>query len=101
MKTVRLRYKVRLDFIERNKQNIEAVLNDLQKHPILGMRYAIYYLGKGEFMHINQSQTTKGTSILGQRDAFKQFRKELQSAHLLGSPKIEEIELIGTNKNLI
>lgn len=101
MKIVKLYYQVRAEFIEENKKNVEAVMEDLKVHPILGMHYHSFYLGEGKFMHINQSRSDKTTAQLGQRDAFNFFRRGLRKMNLIQMPEIEYLEQLGTNNTLI
>lgn len=53
MKAVRVQYTVQEGFVEQNKSNIAAVMQDLRDNPIDGMNYSSYYLGEGKFMHLN------------------------------------------------
>lgn len=79
MKRVMVRYKVKSEKAEENKQLIRAVFEELKAKQPDGIRYASFILPDGvSFMHIASVETTDGSNPLGMTDAFKVFQKEIK-----------------------
>jgi L-rhamnose mutarotase len=79
MKRVMVRYKVKADKVEENKQLIRAVFEELKAKQPAGIRYASFILPDGvSFVHIASIETTDGSNPLGMTDAFKSFQKEIK-----------------------
>ena len=100
MKAVRVQYTVKPEYVDQNKANVKAVMDDLRNNPINGMHYATYYLGDGRFMHVNVVRDGDTASLLGQRDSFNYFRNELKSSGPIEPPKSEDIDVVGSNTDL-
>jgi predicted SnoaL-like aldol condensation-catalyzing enzyme len=79
MKYIMVRYKVKADKAEENKQFIQAVFEELKaKHPA-DIRYAVFVLPDGvSFVHIASIETTDGSNPLSMTDAFKTFQKNIK-----------------------
>ncbi len=96
MKSVKVTYQVKPEFIEQNKKNIQAVMDYLKDNPIEGMYYSSYQLDvKGSFMHINFAQDEVTMNKLNDVKAFVDFRMQLKASEPVQSPKAQKIELIG------
>ena len=97
MKAVRVQYTVKPEYVETNKANVRAVMDDLRGKPIDGMNYSTFYLGEGRFMHLNVCKDQETLSQLGQRDSFKNFREGLKASGPESPPKSEDLEFVGSN----
>jgi hypothetical protein len=79
MKRVMVRYKVKADKAEENKQLIRAVFEELKAKQPAGIRYTSFILPDGlSFVHIASVETADGSNPLGMTDAFKIFQKEIK-----------------------
>lgn len=79
MKRVMVRYKVKADKAEENKQLIRAVFEELKAKQPAGIRYASFILPDGlSFVHIASVETVDGSNPLGMTEAFKVFQKEIK-----------------------
>ena len=101
MKSVRVEYKVKSAYVEKNKTNISAVMMDLRENPIKGMNYVSYYLGEGKFMHLSNSMNEEVASQLSKRDLFNKFRMELKASEPLEEPISIELTVVGSNVDLV
>jgi hypothetical protein len=97
MRAIRVQYIVKPNFAEHNKANVRAVMDDLRKNPIPGMRYSTWYLGDGKFMHLNVSRDETANGQLNERESYKQFRVELKASEPVSPPKSEDLEMVGAN----
>lgn len=101
MKAVRVQYTVKEEYVEQNKVNIRAVMNDLRENPISGMSYSTYYLGEGRFMHLNVMSDPNAGGQLNERQAFTDFRMALKGSGPLSPPNQEDLEVVGSNLELV
>ncbi len=96
MKAIKVQYTVKPEFVDRNKENIKAVMDSLQAEPIEGMYYSTYRLEDGSsFMHINIAINDEVMSKLNEVEAFKNFRMALKGSEPLSPPKAEKLEFVG------
>ena len=101
MKAVKVRYKVKAEYIEQNKKNIQAVMDHLKNYPIVGMYYSSFQLDdQGSFMHINFAKDEITMSKLNEVSAFKEFRMQLKASEPLVAPQAQKIEFIGAGWKL-
>jgi hypothetical protein len=100
MKIIKVEYQVKPDFVESNKQNIMKVMEALKAKKITSFRYSSYYLGEGKFMHHN---ITNGDNFaeLNELQEFKNFLSELKASEPIVSPHPLEIELVGSNMEMV
>jgi L-rhamnose mutarotase len=79
MKRVMVRYKVKADKAEENKQFVKAVFEELNTKQPAGIRYATFVLPDGvSFVHIASIETADGSNPLGMTDSFKVFQKDIK-----------------------
>lgn len=79
MKRVVVRYKVKSDKADENKQLIEAVFAELKETSPAGIRYASFIAEDGlTFVHVASIETDDGSNPLGATDAFKAFQAEIK-----------------------
>ena len=98
MKRVMVRYKVKSEKAEENKQLIRAVFEELKAKQPDGIRYASFILPDGvSFMHIASVETTDGSNPLGMTDAFKVFQKEIKE-RCEEQPVAMDLQEIGSYK---
>ena len=96
MKSVKVTYQVKPEFIEQNKKNIQAVMNYLKDNPIEGMYYSSFQLDdEGSFMHINFAQDDETMSKLNDVKAFGEFRMQLKASGPVVPPKAQKMGFVG------
>jgi hypothetical protein len=79
MKRIMVRYELKADRVEENKQLVKAVFEELKAKQPAGLRYATFVLPDGvSFVHIASIETTDGSNPLGITDAFKVFQKDIK-----------------------
>ena len=100
MKIVKVEYQVNPDFVENNKQNILKVMDALRAKSITHFRYSSYYLGEGKFMHYNVTNG-EDSSELNELQEFKDFLTALKASQPIIPPKPIDMELVGSNMELI
>jgi hypothetical protein len=100
MKIVKVEYQVKPDFVETNKQNILKVMDALKAKDITHFKYSSYYLGEGRFMHYN---VTSGENFLelNELQEFKGFLAALKGSQPIIYPKPVDMELVGSNMEII
>lgn len=95
MKAIRVQYTVKPEYVETNKKNIQAVMDELKRNPIEGMQYRAFLLEDGlSFMHLNIYEEDEILNKLNGVELFTKFRMELKASEPLSPPKSENITLI-------
>lgn len=101
MKSVKVTYQVKPEFVEQNKKNIQVVMDYLKVNPIEGMYYSSYQLDdEGSFMHINFALDDETMNKLNDVEAFVDFRMQLKASDPVESPKAQKIEFVGAGWNI-
>ena len=100
MKAVRVQYRVQEDYVTQNMANIKAVMTELNNNQIEGVSYSSYYLGNGNFMHLNICKDEQSLASFNTIESFIEFRKQLKASEPVNPPKSEDIELVGANFDL-
>ena len=102
MKTVKVQYTVREEFVEQNKANIRKVMAALKENPIEGMLYSSYTLEDDEktFVHINICKDGETMSKINEVEAFLEFRKALKESGLISPPKASKLQLVAAGFDL-
>lgn len=100
MKVVRVQYTVKPDFIERNKNNIRAVMSELRALDASDVRYASYQLDdRKTFMHLVHYKSDNADNLPGQLDSFKRFQEQLRQ-NLEGPPNVETFDLVDSSASV-
>ena len=71
MKTSVVRYRVKSDQVERNRELVRAVYDELHRSSPKGIAYSTYELDDGTFVHVAEENGEKLTDL----DAFAEFRE--------------------------
>ena len=101
MKIVKVTYTSNADYVEQNKANIAAVMNDLQQlnHPGINYNCCLSPDGK-TFTHTAFFQSDDDQKILQELPAFKHFSQSLKASGPEVGPKQELLSLVGTSKSI-
>lgn len=79
MKRVMVRYKLKADKVEENKQLVKAIFEELKTKQPAALRYASFGLPDGvPFIHITSIETADGKNPLSMTDAFPIFTKDIK-----------------------
>ena len=100
MKIVKVEYQVNPEYVETNKQNIVKVMDALKKQGTTSFKYSSYYLAEGKFMHFNVTKKDN-FSELNDLQEFKDFQMALKASQPPVPPKAIDLELVGSNMDLI
>jgi hypothetical protein len=74
-----VRYKLKADRVEENKQLVKAVFEELNKNKPEGLRYASFGLPDGvSFIHIASVETEDGKNPLSMTETFPLFTKDIK-----------------------
>jgi hypothetical protein len=74
-----VRYKLKADKVEENKQLVKAVFEELNKNKPAGLRYASFGLPDGvTFLHIASIETADAKNPLSVTEAFPLFTKDIK-----------------------
>lgn len=79
MKKVMVRYKLKADRVEENKQLVKNIFEELNKNKPAGLRYAGFGFPDGvSFVHIAFIETADGKNPLSNTEAFPLFTKDIK-----------------------
>ncbi len=79
METIIVRYKVKADRVEENREYVRKVFGQLDEEKPEGLRYVSFNLNDGlSFMHICFIETPDGSNPLPETTAFKEFVSEIR-----------------------
>jgi hypothetical protein len=101
MKIVRVQYTTSSDFAPRNRKNINAVVEELNKlnHP--GIKYSTYMLADGKtFMHFDQFADEAAHEFLQELESFKIFAAELDASGMEAEPRLDLLTLVASTEKL-
>ena len=78
MSEIMVRYKVKPERAEENRQLVRAVYEELQRTQPSGLRYATFQLDDGvSFVHIASNEAKNGQSPLREVKAFQAFQEDV------------------------
>jgi len=79
MKRVMVRYKLKADRVEENKQLVKAIFSELNAKRPEGLRYACFGFPDGlSFVHIASIETIDGKNPLSITEAFPLFTQDIK-----------------------
>ncbi len=96
MKAVKVEYTVRPEYVVKNKENIQRVMDALVANPIQGMQYATYTHSEypNTFIHINMAKNAETMSRLSELAEFIHFRTSLKESQPVSPPKQTTLNLV-------
>lgn len=96
MKTTLVRYKIKADRADENKEYVRKVFNELDDNRPDGVRYVCFNLEDGvTFVHIAVVETEDGSNPLPETAAFKKFVGELKD-RCDEPPVAKSAEIVGS-----
>jgi len=100
MKTVIVEYTVRTDYVETNKKNIQAVMDELHSMGDVGVQYFASLKDDGKsFAHIVVQRDEEAAQVMPKLASFKHFREQLNTG-LEVKPQRTDMDLVGKSFDL-
>ena len=98
MKIVRVQYTAKESYVEKNRENITRVMDELRNLNNPGIKYSVYLMNDGRsFMHLAIFENDEGQKTLNSLESFKQFGAELKANGLDTPPVAENPALVGSS----
>jgi hypothetical protein len=99
MKRTVVRYKTKPEKAEENAGLIKKVFDELRVKAPDNVRYLTLKLADGTFIHFSTSETEDGVSPVTKLDAFRAFRKDVES-RCIEPPQQNEATIVGNYRML-
>ena len=98
MKTIKVTYTVKSGFAQKNQENIQVFMRELEKINNPDIRY-IAYLGEDgkTFTHVATYQSDEAQKLLLELGSFKTFQQQRDESGLEVLPKIEAIKAVASS----
>ncbi len=94
MVSVIVTYKIKVEFIERNKANIEKFMADFEQLDTSQFQYNVFTQADGvTFMHHSLYKNERIQKELLNVPSFLEFQKQRDEIGLVGKPEIEFVHL--------
>jgi hypothetical protein len=101
MKIMKIQYTLQAGFVDRNKQNIAKVMQDLRSLNNAGIRYSAYVLEDGKtFLHFVMFKDDEASKQIGTLESFKHFQAELKASSPEVPPQFTNLALVGSSFEL-
>jgi hypothetical protein len=98
MKTVKVTYTVKPEFVVKNQENINAFMQDFRQLPSAGFRYTVYLLADGRtFLHLSSYADDAIQKQVLNVESFKSFQRQRDESGLDGSHRVEELKLVASS----
>jgi len=98
---VRVQYTAKQEYVAKNKENIQQVMQDLQAIGNNDIRYSTYILEDGKtFMHFAMFGNDEARSIFNAVTSFKKFQTELKESMPEVPPKVDHPSLVGSSYHI-
>ena len=102
MITVKVTYKVKPEYSEENKKNIEAFLKDFKHMDSTTFRYSVFVLDDDTtFVHLSSYINEEAQKNVLNVASFLDFQKKRDESGLDGSHKVEIMNLLGSSFPII
>jgi hypothetical protein len=101
MEAVRVRYTVKPEYVDHNKENIRKVMEEVRSLNPEGLKYSTFQLeDKVTFIHIAMFDDTDSRKILGTLESFQKFQKELKDSEPDSPPQPIDLHLVGSSYDI-
>lgn len=102
MIAVQVTYTINADFVEENKRNIAAFLNDFKELRNSKFLYHVFVKEDGvTFVHASMYQSKEIQEEVLTTPSFVSFQQQRDEKGLIGTPIIENLQHIGSSLSLI
>ncbi|AEA45294.1 hypothetical protein [Fluviicola taffensis] len=101
MISVIVTYQIKPEFVEQNKENIQAFLNDFEQLDASKFKYNVFVKEDGvSFVHYSQYSDEEMQNMLLNIKSFKAFQQMRDESGLNDSHRVEILQSIGSKGNL-
>ena len=98
MKSVKVTYTVKSEFVSNNQENINSFMKDFRKLNSADFRYIVYLCDDGKtFMHLSTYANDEIQKQVLDIESFKSFQRQRDESGLEGSHKIEMLKFIAAS----
>ncbi|MFC1922154.1 hypothetical protein ACFLY4_02605 [Chloroflexota bacterium] len=98
MKSVKVQYTVKTEYVETNKNNIARVMADLRELANPGIKYSTFVLDDGKtFVHFGMYADQEALDVVNNLPSFQSFREQLKSSGPEAPPKGEDLTLVDSS----
>jgi hypothetical protein len=98
MKSVKVNYTVKSEFVSHNLENINAFMKDFRKLNRADFHYTVYLCEDGKtFMHLSTYANDEIQKQVLDVESFKSFQRQRDESGLEGSHKIETLRFIAAS----
>ena len=97
MTSTKVEYTIKAEFAEQNKQNIQAVMDELRALGDTGVWYSSAVKEDGKsFVHVVVARDEAASAVLPELASFKKFQAELKE-NIEVAPDVERMTVIATS----
>lgn len=89
MKTVKVEYTVKDDYVDTNKANINSVMSEIRTLGDVGVHYLVFIKEDGKsFVHLASTRDDEAAQVIPNLETFKKFREGLKDG--AESPPVQD-----------
>ena len=101
MEAVRVRYIIKPEYVDHNKENIKKVMEEVRSLNPSGLKYSTFQLDdEATFIHIAMFDGPESRKILGNLESFQKFHKELKESEPISPPEPIDLHLVGSSYDI-
>lgn len=102
MKTVKVTYTVKPEYVQENKKHIDKFVGDLRELNNPGLQYTAHLGEDGKtFVHLATFDNEETQKILLGLESFKTFQKNRDNSGLESDPVIEELSVVASSYSIL
>ncbi len=97
MDAVKVKYKIKKEFVEKNKENIAAVIQEIKSLGDTGVMYSVYVKDDGlTFVHFAMRRDEVAAQVIPRLASFQKFSAELRD-NLEIKPEVTDLDLVNAS----
>jgi len=100
MNGVKVQYRVKKEFVETNKANIQRVMADLREINSPDIIYSAFLLDDGQsFVHFVLRVDDEAQKTVSELPSFTEFQRQLKESGLESPPDAVDLNLVGSSSD--